>query len=79
MMYEWYFYPDEDDINRCKGGFFACRSGYEYSTPALAMYHGKKWMKECNRTGEIRAIPSKSIVAEQLLHEEAFERSEHNA
>lgn len=66
-MYEWYFSPDADDIKRCKGGVFPCRSGYKYKTESIAEWHGKKWMKECYRTGEIKAIPAGRRISSHIL------------
>lgn len=66
-MYEWYFSPDADDIKRCKGGVFPCRSVYKYKTESIAEYHGKKWTKECHRTGEIKAIPAKQRIPSYIL------------
>ena len=66
-MFEWYFSPDADDIKRCKGGVFPCRSGSKYKTESVAEYHGKKWMKECHRTGKIKAIPAKQRIPSYIL------------
>ena len=66
-MFEWYFTPDVNDIKACKGGVFPCRSGYKYKTESVAVYHGKKWMKECNRTGEIKAIPAGKRIPSHIL------------
>ncbi len=66
-MFEWYFSPDADDIKRCKGGVFPCRSSCKYKTESVAEYHGKKWMKECHRTGEIKAIPAGKRIPSYIL------------
>lgn len=57
-MFEWYFKPDAEDIKACKGGVFPCRSGYKYKSEQTAIKCGEKWMKECHRTGKIKAIPA---------------------
>lgn len=66
-MFEWYFSPDADDIKRCKGGVFPCRSGCKYKAESVAEYHGKKWMKECHRTGEIKVIPAGKRIPSYIL------------
>jgi hypothetical protein len=66
-MFEWYFTPDADDIKACKGGVFPCISGDKYKTAALAEWHGKKWMKECHRTGEIKANPAEKCIPSYIL------------
>lgn len=66
-MFEWYFIPDAADIERCKGGVFPCRSGYTYAKETTAIWHGKKWAKECRRTGESKAVPAKKAPASYIL------------
>lgn len=65
--FEWYFSPDAADIEKCKGGVFPCRSGYTYKTESQAVWHGKKWMKECGRTGEIKAVPVREYKYSYIL------------
>lgn len=67
MMFEWQFTPDARDVQACKGGVFPCRSGDAYRSESVAIWHGKKWMKECGRTGEIKAIPAGKPVASYIL------------
>ena len=66
MMFEWQFTPDARDAQECKGGVFPCRSGDTYRSESVAIWHGKKWMKECGRTGEIKAIPAEKPVASYI-------------
>lgn len=66
-MFEWQFTPDEADIKSCKGAFCPCRSGSTYKTESAAVWHGKKWMKECGRTGEIKAIQAAHPVTSYIL------------
>ena len=34
------------------------RGGETFKTESRAIWHGKRWMKECGRTGTITAIPA---------------------
>lgn len=66
-MFEWKFVPDAADINTCRGAVCPCRSGDTYKTASSAIWHGKKWMRECGRTGEITAIPASRVPASYIL------------
>lgn len=66
-MFEWQFVPDAADIRACNGVVCPCRSGDTYKTASSAIWNGKKWMKECGRTGEITAIPESRAAASYIL------------
>lgn len=66
-MFEWEFAPDAADIRACNGVACPCRSGDAYKTAADAIRGGKKWMKECGRSGEIKAIPASRAPASYIL------------
>lgn len=66
-MFEWQFVPDAVDIKNCMGAVCPCRSGDTYKTASSAIWHGKKWMKECDRSGEIKAIPASRVPASYIL------------
>lgn len=61
--FEWHFEPDSNDrnyaVNPVTGkpyGFCCCSSGYVYGSEQAAIRAGKRWMKECNRSGIITAV-----------------------
>ncbi|MCI8632535.1 MAG: hypothetical protein HFE64_03500 [Lachnospiraceae bacterium] len=66
-MFTWYFTPDKEDIKACKGGIFPCSADEAYKTESIAIWHGKKWMKECGRTGEVKAIPAANRTPSYIL------------
>lgn len=66
-MVEWQFVPDAADIRACNGVVCPCRSGDAYKTAADAIRGGKKWMKACGRTGEIKVIPASRAAASYIL------------
>ena len=66
-MFEWEFSPDAADVKNCMGAVCPCRSGDTYKTASAAIWHGKKWMKDCGRTGEITAIPESRVPASYIL------------
>lgn len=55
-MYTWYFVPDTADVVACKGAYFPVMGNGEYKTESQAIWHGKRWLRETNRTGSIEAI-----------------------
>ena len=68
MAFWWYFTPDAADIAACKG--VACPllgNDQRYKTEAQAIWHGKRWMKECNRTGTVTAVPAKASGPAYIL------------
>lgn len=50
--FEWYFHPDENDPMYPIG----TRSGDVFKTELAAIRAGKKWLKECHRSGSITTI-----------------------
>lgn len=63
--YEWMFTPDESDPVYCADpltgkpyDFCCCRSGYVFKSEDAAVRNGKRWMKECKRSGVIRTVKS---------------------
>lgn len=58
MMYDWLFTPDDADIAASNGYDLGVRGGEAFKTESRAIWHGKRWMKECGRTGTITAIPA---------------------
>lgn len=59
-MYDWHFTPDAAEIAANNGYNLGVRGGESYKTESKAIWHGKRWMKECGRTGTITAIPAKT-------------------
>jgi hypothetical protein len=59
-MYDWHFKPDAADIAANNGYDLGVKGGEAYKTERQAIWHGKCWMKECNRTGTISAIPART-------------------
>ena len=57
-MYDWMFTPDDADIAASNGYDLGVRGGETFKTESRAIWHGKRWMKECGRTGTITAIPA---------------------
>lgn len=57
-MYDWLFTPDDADIAASNGYDLGVRGGEAFKTESRAIWHGKRWMKECGRTGTITAIPA---------------------
>lgn len=55
-MYDWHFKPDAADIAANNGYDFGVKGGEVYKTESQAIWHGKRWMKECGRTGTITAV-----------------------
>lgn len=58
-MYDWNFEPDAADIAANNGYDLGVKGGEAYKTESQAIWHGKRWMKECHRTGTITAIPAR--------------------
>ena len=58
-MYDWNFEPDAADITANSGYNLGVHGGEAYKTESQAIWHGKRWMKECHRTGTITAIPAR--------------------
>ena len=61
--FEWLFTPDDKDAAYCADSntgrcypFCLCRSGNVFQTEAQAVKAGKRWMKECKRSGIIEAV-----------------------
>lgn len=59
-MYDWNFEPDAADVAKNQGYNLGVRGGEAYKTESQAIWHGKRWMKECHRTGTITAIPART-------------------
>ena len=57
-MYDWHFEPDAADIAANNGYSLGIVGGESYKKESQAIWHGKRWMKECGRTGTITAIPA---------------------
>lgn len=55
-MYDWHFKPDAEDIAANNGYDLGVKGGEAYKTESQAIWHGKRWMKECGRTGTITAV-----------------------
>ena len=65
--FEWLFTPDDKDAAYCVDSntshcypFCLCRSGNVFQTEAQAVKAGKRWMKECKRSGSIEAVKASS-------------------
>lgn len=58
-MYDWNFEPDAADVAKNQGYNLGVHGGEAYKTESQAIWHGKRWMKECYRTGTITAIPAR--------------------
>lgn len=67
MSFEWYFAPDAADIEQCRGVECPCASGEAYKTESQAIWHGKRWMKECHRTGTVTAVTAKASGPAYIL------------
>ena len=57
-MYDWHFEPDTADIAASNGYNLGVNGGEAHKTESQAIWHGKRWMKTCGRTGTITAIPA---------------------
>ena len=57
-MYDWMFTPDDADIAASNGYDLGVRGGESFKKECQAIWHGKRWMKECGRTGTITAVPA---------------------
>lgn len=55
-MYDWNFEPDAADVAKNQGCNLGVHGGEAYKTESQAIWHGKRWMKECGRTGAITAV-----------------------
>lgn len=55
-MYDWHFKPDAADIAANNGYDLCVKGGEAYKTESQAIWHGKRCMKECGRTGTITAV-----------------------
>lgn len=66
-MYDWHFEPDAADIAASNGYNLGVNGGEAYKTESQAIWHGKRWMKECHRTGTITAIPAESSYPGYIL------------
>lgn len=55
-MYDWNFEPDAADVAKNQGYNLGVHGGEAYKTESQAIWHGKRWMKECHRTGTITAV-----------------------
>ena len=55
-MYDWNFEPDAADVAKNQGYNLGVHGGEAYKTESQAIWHGKRWMKECGRTGTITAV-----------------------
>lgn len=55
-MYDWHFKPDAADIAANNGYSLGVVGGEAHKTAGQAIWHGKRWMKECGRTGTITAV-----------------------
>ncbi len=55
-MYDWNFEPDAADVAKNQGYNLCVHGGEAYKTESQAIWHGKRWMKECHRTGTITAV-----------------------
>ena len=68
MAFWWYFTPDAAGIAACKG--VACPlfgNDQRDKTESQAIRAGKRWMKECNRTGTVTAVPAKASGPAYIL------------
>lgn len=59
-MYDWHFEPDAADIAASNGYNLGVNGGEAHKTESQVIWHGKRWMKDCGRTGTITAIPAES-------------------
>lgn len=50
--------PMDADIAASNGYDLGVRGGEAFKTESRAIWHGKRWMKECGKTGTITAIPA---------------------
>lgn len=61
MEFWWYFTPDAADIAANKGASIPVLGNEQrYKTESQAIWHGKRWMKECHRTGTVTAVQAKA-------------------
>lgn len=61
MAFRWYFAPDAADIEQCRGFECQCASIETFKTEVHAIRAGKRWMKECHRTGTVTAVPDGAL------------------
>lgn len=61
MAFGWYFEPDAADIEQCRGFVCPCASGETFKTEVQAIRDGKRWIKECHRTGTVTAVPDGAL------------------
>lgn len=67
MAFWWFFTPDAEDIEQCRGFECPCASGETFRTESQAIWHGKRWMKECHRTGTVTSVPAKASGPAYIL------------
>lgn len=67
MAFRWYFAPDAADIEQCRGFECQCASIETFKTEVHAIRAGKRWMKECHRTGTVTAVPAKASGPAYIL------------
>ena len=66
-MYDWNFEPDAADVAKNQGCNLGVHGGEAYKTESQAIWHGKRWMKECHRTGTVTAVPAKASGPAYIL------------
>ena len=68
MAFWWHFTPDAADTAAHKGASIpVLGDDQRYKTESQAIWHGKRWAKECHRTGTVTAVPAKASGPAYIL------------